>query len=194
MIERSKFLQQILSKPYYSYFLTLTTISPLHMVGIIVGVVCCFSLFTLWISGRFHLEEERNPCHALTGTWKSSLQLLSLWIWPMSFVLALTFLGALGSGFQNRFILPIVPATSILAAYAWVSLDSCYLPMWCILLCYAAFHVVYYGILFPPLFADLDMSLGEIIKNLLESYYSPPSSPHSSKEMLQFMRHFGLHR
>jgi hypothetical protein len=63
-----------------------------------------------------------------------------------------------------------------------------------LLLSYGAIHCLYYGVLFSPLFADLDHSLVDIIISTLQnSYYAPPSRE-SFELTLKFMKHFGLNR
>ena len=71
-------------------------------------------------------------------------------------------LGRLGAGFQTRFLLPVLPATSVLASilinYTNSNSNSQSLKelLVFVLLSYSAMHMLYYGIMFPPLFADLD--------------------------------------
>ena len=72
------------------------------------------------------------------------------------------FVGRLGAGYQTRFILPILPATSILASVLInytinnTSSQSIKDTLVSVLISYSSMHLIYYGIMFPPLFADLE--------------------------------------
>jgi hypothetical protein len=119
-------------------------------------------------------------------------------------------LGKLGSGFQNRFILPIIPATSILFAISSSFLKECSKSknlkkypvlaalveisqfMFDILLPYSSVLCLFYGIMFSPLFADLNANLFDIIATILSNSYHSFTSVESFTETYKFLLHFGI--
>jgi len=146
------------------------------------------------------------------------LTILVFALWPVGFLAGLTFLGSLGSGFQSRFLMPMLPGSAILSAVCvvWVQRTvrtvsgdgvrrrgdmhsrkvlsvAC---MTVLLLCmmYSMVHVFYYGVLYAPLFADLDVSVVDIVCSVLRSAYFAPDSRESFQATLSFMSHFGLLR
>jgi len=117
---------------------------------------------------------------------------------PLSFLFGLTCLGIAGGGYQTRFLLPIFPATSILSGYC-VMTSICEgnvfsLVVQVLLIVYGAMHTLYYGILYPPLFADIDYSLVDIINGILANAYVPPNSKDSFLFVIEHMKHYGLYR
>jgi hypothetical protein len=116
--------------------------------------------------------------------------------WPLSFLAGLTAVGIAGGGFQTRFLLPILPATSVLSGYcilrAVESKNLLPLTIHFFLLAYGAFHTLYYGILYPPLYADLDYSVHDVIQGILVSEYVPPENWDSLMLTRNYMKHFGL--
>ena len=124
--------------------------------------------------------------------------------WPLCFLAGLTLIGGLGGGFQSRFLLPILPVTCILACLDIVPTtqeskssrhDS--MPIICcliLLLVYMAAHTMYYGILFGPLYADLDHSLWDILACIISSPYNSLSSRDQYMETFKYLKHFGLNR
>jgi hypothetical protein len=123
-------------------------------------------------------------------------------VWPLAFLGGFTILGWLGAGYQTRFILPIIPATSILTSVALVrnlarrdfiaSPSSGMICMLSLLLCYSMCYVLYYGILFTPFYADLEYSIIDILVNILEQPFAPMQDGHVTKQALAMMRHYGL--
>lgn len=59
---------------------------------------------------------------------------------------------------------------------------------------YSSFHCLYYGVLYAPLFAELDYSVVDIVRGVLASPYSPPSTREAYEEALKYMTHFGLNK
>lgn len=103
------------------------------------------------------------------------------------------------SGYQSRFLTPLLPFTAILAAFFVVrgpQVPNSTSPMAgatvALLLAYSAMHFLYYGVLFAPFYADLDNSLLEIIPAILSSPYAAPPDKETFKLTLNFMKHFGL--
>jgi hypothetical protein len=59
---------------------------------------------------------------------------------------------------------------------------------------YSLLHTLYYGVLFAPLFAELDVNLFDILKHMLLHPYKPPPNRESFVQTLTYMAHFGLIR
>ena len=137
--------------------------------------------------------------------------------WPAAFLVGLTVIGSLGSGFQARFLLPIVPATASLSGIVVTVLQSQILTnrfnkptdvnanfrliavtfsiaLFDVLVIITAFHCLFYGVLFAPLFADLDLSVWDLLACILSNPLSMPTSHDSWLETVRFMKHFGLNR
>ena len=96
-------------------------------------------------------------------------------------------------GYQTRFVLPALPATSIITAigvekYREVS------PVLYTFVAIGCMHIMFYGIMFYPMFADFEFSVFDIIATILGS---PQYALHSQETYVQafkYMRHFGLSR
>ena len=105
----------------------------------------------------------------------------------------ITYNTTVGAGFQTRFIAPIIPCTSILAAHIIIK-HKFLLILGYILLCLSSFYILYYSILYTNMYADLDYNIWEIIQHILEhSYYAPPTREYM-EIILKYMSHFGLKR
>mmetsp|Transcript_23319 Transcript_23319/g.40353 ORF Transcript_23319/g.40353 Transcript_23319/m.40353 type:complete len:156 (-) Transcript_23319:8-475(-) len=136
------------------------------------------------------------------------LTLLLFSLWPIGFLVGLTVLGSAGSGFQSRFLMPMLPGSAILSAlcFQWVYRVCSTLPysgrimstacsvVMGVLMMYSVVHVFYYSVLYAPLFADLDVSLVDILCSILQSVYSAPASREEFRGTLKFMGHYGLVR
>jgi hypothetical protein len=62
-----------------------------------------------------------------------------------------------------------------------------------LLLIYSSVHVLYYAVLFPNFYADLDLSLFDVVVKTLDAKFSPISTPQCMSEMLVFLKHYGVH-
>ncbi len=142
-------------------------------------------------------------------------------VWPLGFFLGHTLLGCCGGTYQTRFILPALPATAVLAA-AYVcragsartsgkversavnrfvlggdaasAADTARSATCAMLLCYGAMHTLFYGVLYAPMFADLDFSVVGVVAGVLRSMYFAPPDRETFEVILRFMEHFGLAR
>jgi hypothetical protein len=142
-----------------------------------------FSLVHFWRSTTEATEKFSFVCSELTlrrCAWASFT------LWPLGFVAGLTLIGGLGGGFQIRFIVPILPATSVLASFAVTSATDLAKPLAAVLLAYSGMHCLFYAVLYSPLFADMHATVFDIIRTILETPYEPPVSD------IGFMKHFGL--
>ncbi len=145
---------------------------------------------------------------------------LVLGAWAAAFLAPFTLLGSLGAGFQTRFILPAIPPLSILACYfvlnpyfgnlirfrsglvnstrsnptQYSNLSNLILrfAFLAILLGYSAMHTLYYSVLYPTFFADLDYSLIDIIVTIIDNIFEAPPDQKSFERTLSMMKHYGL--
>ena len=145
-------------------------------------------------------------------------------LWPAGFLLGHTLLGCAGGTFQTRFILPALPATAVLAAAyvagaagggrvsgtidksgtvtsrfvlggdAAAAAGTTRSAVCALLLAYASLHTLFYGVLYAPMFADLDFSAVGIVAGILRSTYHAPPDRETFETILRFMEHFGLTR
>ena len=157
-------------------------------------------------------DTERNKIYSILRRNAVLVKLCVFSLWPLSFLVGLTLLGSAGAGFQARFLLPILPATAILSsATVYVLQGYCMLiakPMdsifsvivassvslFDVLLFIAVIHLCVYGMMFAPLFGDLDLSIIDMISAMHKNPLSSPSSQESWQKILQYLRHFGLDR
>ena len=61
-----------------------------------------------------------------------------------------------------------------------------------LLLCYSSMHVLYYSVLLPTLYADLDASLLDVVGNAITYPYMPVPLEPCGGELLTFLRHLGI--
>mmetsp|Transcript_10565 Transcript_10565/g.17777 ORF Transcript_10565/g.17777 Transcript_10565/m.17777 type:complete len:353 (+) Transcript_10565:2888-3946(+) len=145
--------------------------------------------------------------------------------WPVAFLFGLTLVASMGSGFQTRFLTPMLPGSIVLFAISasWVQspvpqqsdqlsvssrvqysntdTSTCAaaaaaasrLVLTCIL-GYSSLHAVYYCLFYAPLYAELDVSLVDMLAAILQHPYHPPSSRDEFTSILAFMKHYGLVR
>lgn len=185
MLRHSKFVAAAVAKPYHYYFSTLSVFSPIHIVGLAVGVI---------LSGRIALK----LFFVCDQTWAKFYSrqddiIAVLLLWPLGFLVGLTILGVLGAGFQTRFLAPILPATSILGSYCAINgQHTMFIGLFSLLLAYSAIHFFVYGILLAPLLADLDYSVWNIIYTIIISPYHSPETTDKFVDVLKFLKHYGI--
>eukprot|EP01032_Pedospumella_encystans_P015032 gene15031-17232_t len=239
MLQRSSFVRAAVNKPWYTYLYTLTSVAPVHIVGLVGTVVltlCSMPTVIERVVYGLHvlsggdseiayiqtaddnstavgavgsvasndgesnvtasgfspttpvdrraslrrrckepsvpsttpasapasalnqpLPTQKLPSRMLPQVHSSSdvvdpfvLTLLLFSLWPVGFLVGLTVLGSAGSGFQSRFLMPMLP--------------------------------------------DLDVSLVDILCSILQSVYSAPASREEFRGTLKFMGHYGLVR
>ena len=120
------------------------------------------------------------------------LAILSLW--PLGFLGGLTIIGILGAGFQVRFILPAIPPLIFIFAMSFRNqeINSLEYGVYMVFLGYCAMNCLFMGIMYAPLFADLDVSVAEVVEGVLGNMYAAPASREAFQAVLGFMAHFGL--
>lgn len=200
MLRQSSFVRAAVNKPPYYYLQVLVSLSPCHVIGIILGAVLALNLVKL----SWRWWSSQNSTVSMSSRNVAFYKLVVFSLWPASFLAGLMLLGVRGAGYQSRFLLPLLPASAILCSVAvniFTVLPSrngseLLLLLLVVVLClmYSAMHSVYYGVLYAPLFAELDFSLVDIVRGILTSPYSPPSGRDSFEDTVKFMAHFGLNR
>eukprot|EP00605_Chrysophyceae_sp_TOSAG23-4_P000995 GSChrysophyteH1.ASY1.ANO1.1096.1 assembled CDS len=204
MLQTSVFVRNALNKSVWFYLQMLLEFSPLHVLGILFGILVCITYTSKQIWQTCHSTSRRARINGDNFvTFGSSGRITALLIWPLSFLVGCTLVGVAGGGYQSRFILPIIPATSILAARiihrasslraGYNALSAATHVLVSLALAYCAMHCLYYGMMFPNLYADLDKSVVSILYSTLGSFYHPISTPESMNDMLKFLGHYGVH-
>jgi len=170
MLEASAFLRVVVARSPLYYVEMLAKFCPMHAVGLVWGVL------------QIRTRGNDGRCFVLA-------------LWPLTFLVALSLLGTRGAGFQGRFLLPCMPAPAILGALAIEASPQSPLPTALCALCLAhsAMHCLYYGVLFSPFHADLDLSVLEMVFDVIwQSPYHPPESREQLQSMRGFLAHFGV--
>jgi hypothetical protein len=188
MIDNSVYLQGAIGKHSLSYITGLFAVSPVHIVGLVYAAIVIMMVIYRC------LFSPRTKDNSL-WTNQSQVDVVAVAVllsWPFAFLGGLTLIGVLGGGFQIRFILPILPATAILAGIAIVNAGPNMSPFVSLLCCVSAMHVFYYSVLYSPLFADMDHSAFEIVATILSVTLDDNGSKESMYKMYQVMRHYGL--
>jgi hypothetical protein len=213
MLQRSSFVRAAVGKPWHTYAVTLAHCSPLHWAALLgAGVLVVRVLPVLW-TVLWYNRARTSTDKSLAGVQTSAnrlllLPILALAVWPVGFFVALTLLGSLGSGFQSRFLMPMLPGSALLTAVlldlVQRTVDMCggymrLLASACdtvvtLIAAYSAMHVFYYAVLYAPLFADLDVSMIDVLTGILQSPYQAPESREAFQSTLRFMAHYGLDR
>ena len=173
MLQNSAFLRMAIAKPALYYFESLVKFCPLHAVGLVWGIV----------------QLVRPPTDN-----NSNAKGRVLLLWPCAFLVALSALGFCGAGYQNRFLLPCLPATAILGALAISSgLESPIIVAFsAVALAYSALHCLYYGVLFAPLHADLTLSAFEMVQVILRADgFQPLWGKEQFEDVLRWLQQFG---
>ena len=204
MLQASAFLRLAVNKPVTFYLEQLLEFSPMQVLGLAFGIAVSARYLGKHLWQFLHCNSRRSRINGDNFVaYGGSGHVTALLAWPVAFIAGVTLIGATGGGYQTRFLLPILPATSVLGARCVhracsirdgnsTSLAAVHV-LASVALAYCSMHCLYYGMLFPNLFADLDMSMFSVLSNVLAAPYSPMGSTHSMQEMLKYIAHFGLH-
>jgi len=186
MVRNSVYLQNALSQHPLFYMSSTFAVSPLHVVG---------TLYAIGV-GVYVIFRPATTCQCeipnINTKLSRSISVVIFALWPACFFAGLTLVGILGGGYQIRFILPALPATSILAGMCVVRSGAATGPLVAFLLCYSTIHVLYYAVLFPPLFGAPDMSIFQIISHIRSSMLSDDRFMEDMIKITEHMAHFGL--
>ena len=177
MISNSVFLQRSTNHPWYYYLYILSTISPIHMLGLLQ---CSIALL-----GRVLRRVPRLDLD------KGMTDYYILFVWPVSYMVGLTCVGIAGGGFQTRFLLPIIPATSLIASIGIVKSVSIS-PVAIMLISIGAMHLMFYGVMFYPFFCDFEFNVFDVVEIILKSPRIYPDSPDAYNGIFRFMAHYGF--
>lgn len=226
MIKNSKFLQMAINKPWYYYLSVLSTLSPPHAVAMLFGVACAgvaltslssqlLTTLTCTSTPKPNDLDQKQLSDSTTSTLLAVdvtttgtsahlyffIGIGVLALWPICFCTALSFIGCMGAGYQSRFLLPLLPATSILASFAIEYLKqrqgvvaAVADTLSSVMVTYQAMHFMFYGVMFAPLFADLDFSIVDVLHVVLTTPYHSPISRESFTSTLAYLAHFGVQR
>ena len=203
MIATNPFIRRAINRPWYFYFGVLLRFSPLLLVGLVcMGFSVKVYLFggsspaygASKVGSRGTEDAKNREESARYAAW----QHVTLAIWPISFLVGLSALSIAGAGSQARFLLPAIAPLCALAGthFASSSAQSVYIsPVSALLLVYMGIHLMYYAILFPNLYADLDLSVIELIGRTLRpsSSLANISTKECMDEILAWLRHHGVH-
>lgn len=186
-------MAQAVQRPWSHYFVLLARIHPAHFIGVVFIAVTLLSrqTFSAWKAVLFGSLSElprQSNAHLLNITTFS--------LYPLSLLVGLSILGAVGGGFQARFLLPAVPGLSVMASIAFESMAAkrrgvaeALFACCCIL---ATAHCIVY-ILASPLHADVDADVFQIVASILDSTF-PGYQKLERGAIESLYRHFGLIR
>lgn len=199
------------AKPWHHYLTApLLTISPVHLVGLSFGLVHSLR-FATHLARRLYwsvvVDSSLLDKHHDAVSIAYSGRITVLFVWAMGVLVGHSLLGVLGAGFQTRFLMPMLPATSMLTALAltsrfppaanttWAScVQSIINPIVALLVIYGALHAVYYGVLFAPLYGDLEHSVVHWLITIMKTPSKDPGSREIFTVILQYIKHYGIDR
>jgi hypothetical protein len=202
MLANSVFVKMAVNKSWTTYIRTIINFSPIHAVGL------------LYFCALFVKIYSNYQQKALIDRLRAVLPCIVFCAWPLGFLLGLTLIGSLGSGYQSRFMLPALPGTAILTA---ISISRANIlqnsdvatnssnstanrdsgnryALAAILIALGAMHTLFYSVLYPTIFADLEYSVFDVIGTILNSPLRSFASQNAFDEMFLYLRHFGLNR
>jgi hypothetical protein len=213
MLERFPYVKAAVMKPWYTYFITMMKVSPVQTIGMLFALIVAGSVGYAFFAyhrndaSKDHSEQDSSVITVTSNEqsshhWRKMIWLGIFALWPLCFLLGLTLLGCLGSGYQTRFLLPALPGSAILTAHflyalfldesvekEWKILGGCVLSIAFVV---QAMLVLYYGIMYAPFYADVEVYWFDIMQTILSSPYHSASSRESVKDIQLFMKHFGF--
>ena len=191
MLKNSPYVRHAVEKKVWTYLTVMFEFSPVH----IVGLASAFPYFTEAFKRFYHFCSWENNV---------SICMFILLVWPLSFIAGLTALGSAGAGFQSRFLLPALPATSILVALSvyppsqdegsksFTPPGVAVAPLIILLMLIGTLHYMYYTVLYPTLFADFHVSVVDVLGLILRCPLKGIESRSAMTEMSNFMSHHGI--
>jgi hypothetical protein len=210
MIQSSRYLQSIINKPVHTYISSLTMYSPLHMLALLFVGVSMVNFVKSLLRSRVEPRvteintnvdqvsssgDTSGAAETLTST---TMNVLILSVWPLAFLVALTLLGFSGAGYQLRFLAPTLPALSVIAGQCISTYSvrgSSLVPVVAAVLTgYSAMHCLYYGVMFSPMYADLDGSVASVVFSLLTSPSYAPQDQYEMQNIFKYLAYHGLNR
>ncbi len=193
MIEKSVYMQEALNKPFHYYVTMITKISPVHVFGCMLLLMSALSSAWGTICGLIKDRSRIDKILFVDIEMISSLEYWILFLWPLGFLSGHTFVGMKGGGYQTRFLLPALPATSIITAIGVEKFRDVSSVLY-IFVAIGCMHIMFYGIMFYPLFADFEFCVFDIIATILSSPQYAMDSRETYVQAFKYMKHFGLNR
>jgi hypothetical protein len=200
MVAASPFLQRAIAKGAGAYVDILLRFAPVYLIGL--------SFPVLGIGGGLLRDASFTVSSVIQH---SRYLMIDMWALPAGYLLGLSVLAAMGAGAQSRFMLPALPALAVLVGLAAadshrpslpegsrpgrmaaVRPPTVLTPIIAILVAYGALHTLWYGVCFPSLFADLDVSVADVISTALRAPMLAPPSLAAAEAAWAQLRHFGL--
>lgn len=196
MILKSIYLQEVINRHPLSYITRIFSVNPIHSIGLLFGTITLTIVIIkliYFLINNYYFKNDTKKVNQNISLSYFEILISILVIWPLSFLIGLTMIGLFGGGFQTRFLLPILPVTSILSGICIYITGNKLVPLICILFCYTSFHILYYSILYSPLVADFDVSVFDILNVIL---LSPLDTDKTTKDGLVktylHMSHYGF--
>lgn len=178
MLAQSSFVHAaVTGRPWYFYLEQSCTVLPFFLVAFLVVVVAAV-VSACSRKRKFDGQVLVNPKHQQSDDvdvlW---MALTILGTILLAFVVGLTLLGALGMGYQTRFILPLSPIVAIIVAVfteelATLKLSSPLTAAWIdqmlsMIMVLTAIHGWYYGVQYPTRYADLHGGVFDVLASIL---------------------------
>ena len=216
MLRNSPYMQKVIGRPWYYYLRLLCEITPIHLMGLLYGLLKCghwLKTLTLELSCGGKNGVLKDRLERVLALFSNDMCItILLTLWSVSVLVGHNVLGVLGAGYQTRFIAPLVTPCCVLAATAVATpvvsrqpptksggatvvivQESRFALMGALLLAYSTMGTLFYGVLFAPIFADFDFSIGEIIFGIITA--NPAHNLANAdrlKDVIDFMKHYGL--
>ena len=186
MLEKSAYMRNVVSRPWYYYISIIISISPIHCIGILYGIRTTAIFITNILCEKSLEMQMKNFSNRI-------LVIVSLFIWIIGVMGGHTVIGILGAGYQSRFMLLLVPPCCVLTTMALHDHKEQILIPVVICMCYGIMGSMFYGIMFAPLFADFDYSIFNMLFNVILVYptYSL-NNEFSAEEVVSFLKHYGV--
>lgn len=178
MLAQSSFVHAaVTGRPWYFYLEQSCAVLPFFLVAFLVVVVA--AVVTVCsrkrrFDGHVQVNHKHQQSDDVDVLW---MALTILGTILLAFVVGLTLLGALGMGYQTRFILPLSPIVAIIVAVfteelATLKLSSPLTAAWIdqmlsMIMVLTAIHGWYYGVQYPTRYADLHGGVFEILASIL---------------------------
>ena len=180
------------TQPLTFYIEQLFIYSPLHLVGLGTLLITAATTVAPFFRSIYHCYKTKTPLVLSYQVSWNKLHLLAL-TYPIAYIGAMTLLGNISSGFQLRFLLPILPILCVVSSFVIVR-RSVSLPFIALLLVYSSFYTIYYGFLYAPLYADFEGNIVDILRVMFDNPFQSSLGHDKTAEVLDFMRHFGVVR
>jgi heme/copper-type cytochrome/quinol oxidase subunit 2 len=178
MLAQSSFVHAaVTGRPWYFYLEQSCTVLPFFLVAFLVVLVA--AVVTVCsrkrrFDGQVQVNHKHQQSDDVDVLW---MALTILGTILLAFVAGLTLLGALGMGYQTRFILPLSPIVAIIVAVfteelATLKLSSPLTAAWIdqmlsMIMVLTSIHGWYYGVQYPTRYADLHGGVFDILASIL---------------------------